>query len=37
MDKYGCLSEALGNEIRQYDASYFTYDEPVPFLSLIHI
>ena len=35
MDKYGCLSETLGNEIRQYDASYFTYDEPVPFCGLL--
>lgn len=34
MDKYGCLSESIANEIKQYDATYFTFDEPVPFCGL---
>lgn len=34
MDRYGCLSEKIANEIQQYEATYFTYDEPVPFCGL---
>ena len=34
MDRYGCLSENIANEIKQYEVTYFTYDEPVPFCGL---
>ena len=34
MDRYGCLSDKIANEIQQYEATYFTYDEPVPFCGL---